>query len=62
MTDEQHRLPYISIGYEPRDVDDKKPYIARLKLEYVSYFAEGATPSEALMLAAAHWHSRCTGR
>lgn len=51
-------IPKVDIIYNPRDKDDKKPYLASVYGGGFHYHAEAASPSEALLLVAAHWHSR----
>jgi hypothetical protein len=50
--------PKIEIEFQPRGSDDKKPYVASVRGEGFTYHAQAGTPSEALLLVAAHWHSR----
>lgn len=51
-------LPKIDIQFKPRHREDKKPYVASVWGSGFQYHAEASTPSEALLLVAAHWHSR----
>lgn len=54
-------IPNIEVRYSPQSKDDQKPYVASIEGEHpedCEHYAIGATPSEALLLAAAHWHAR----
>lgn len=51
-------LPKIDIQFKPRHREDKMPYVASVWGSGFQYHAEAGTPSEALLLVAAHWHSR----
>lgn len=48
----------ISVYARPAGEEDRKPYVAIVVGDAFRYAAEGDTPSEALLLVAAHWHSR----
>jgi hypothetical protein len=50
--------PKIEVRHDPRGPEDDKPYLAVVKGGRWYYAANAATPSEALLLVAAHWHSR----
>ena len=49
--------PAVKVEFVPRHGKDKKPYRASIVSPHFQHFAEAASPSEALLLAAARWHS-----
>lgn len=51
-------FPKIDIEYLPRREDDPTPYQANIVGRGFDHHGVGATPSEALLLAASHWHAR----
>lgn len=51
-------IPKIDLIHDPRGPDDDKPYVATVKGDRWCHTAQAATPSEALLLVAAHWYSR----
>jgi hypothetical protein len=48
----------VKIEHLPRHKEDPRPFVATVSGDDFTYHAEAATPSEALLLVAAHWHSR----
>lgn len=51
-------MPTVKIDYLPRHVKDKEPYVATVVGDGFEYHAQAPSPNEALLLVAAHWHSR----
>jgi hypothetical protein len=52
------KFPKIEIECRQRGEDDPTPYQASIVGDGFRHGGVGASPSEALLLAAAHWHAR----